>query len=93
MQSDIYSSVIARLSSAEGHLRAVNGMVESQIPSRIVLHQLRAVQGALKAVSKMIHGEYIEECLRILVTSDSPEESQQALDSLLELYNWSVSQK
>jgi DNA-binding FrmR family transcriptional regulator len=82
-----------RLLSAGGHLKAVTAMVDSKVSHRIVLHQLCAVQGALKAVSQMILKEYIEECLQILVTGNTPEESQEALDSLLVLYNWSFSQK
>ena len=82
-----------RLLTARGHLKAVTEMVDSNVPHKVVLHQLHAVQAALKAVSQMIIGENIEECFHILVTSKSSEESQKALDSLLVLYNLSFNQK
>ena len=93
MSDDKIIPINRRFLSAGGHLKAVTTMVESEVPHQIVLHQLHAVQGALKAISQMILEEYIEECFQVLVTSNSPEKSQQTLDSLLALYNWSFSQK
>ena len=85
MSDDKIIPINRRLLSAGGHLKAVTAMVESKVPHRIVLHQLHAVQGALKTVSQMILEEYIEECFQLLETGNSPEENQQALDSLLAL--------
>jgi uncharacterized protein len=42
-------ALLARLKSAEGHLHAVIGMVESGTPCEQVLHQLNAICGALRA--------------------------------------------
>ncbi len=93
MTENITIPINQRLLSAGGHLKAVTAMVESNVPHRIVLHQLHAVQAALKAVSQLIIEEYIKDCLHTIVTSKSSDESQDALDSLLGLYNMSFNQK
>lgn len=82
-----------RLLSAGGHLKAVTAMVESNVSPKIVLFQLYAVQGAIKAVTRILVEEYTEECLDVMISSASSEESREARDSLLALYNWSLYQK
>ena len=49
MKPDRQSEVIRRLRCAAGHLNAVIEMAEGGRPGEQVLHQLNAVQGALRA--------------------------------------------
>ncbi len=93
MSFDRTIPISRRLISAGGHLKAVTSMVESDVSRKDVLHQLYAVQGALKAVSQMILKEHIRECIEILVANNSPEEQREALDSMLVLYNWTFDHK
>lgn len=46
------TQLIRRLRSAQGHLQTVTGMVEAGEPCEQALHQLNAVQGALKAAAQ-----------------------------------------
>jgi DNA-binding FrmR family transcriptional regulator len=82
-----------RLLSAGGHLEAVTAMVDSNISAEIVVFQLYAIQGAIKAITQSISKEHIEECLEVLTSSSSEEESRKALDSLLSIYSWSITKK
>lgn len=81
-----------RLLSAGGHLKAVTAMVESNVGNEIVLFQLYAIQSAIKAISRILIEESMNEYFDALLSSRSLEESQQALDSLLSLYNRSINQ-
>ena len=87
------SQLIRRLRFAEGHLQAVTGMVESGEPCEQVLHQLNAVQGALKAAAKILLDEHIRDSELTIKLSDCPEERAQALDYLTMLYHWTFNRK
>ena len=81
-----------RLLSAGGHLKAVTAMVDSNVGNEIVVFQLYAIQNAIKAISRILVEESMNEYFEDLLESRSSEESQQALDSLLSLYNRSINQ-
>ena len=81
-----------RLLSARGHLKSVTAMVESNVGNEIVLFLLYAIQSAIKAISRILVEESMNEYFEALLSSRSLEESQQALDSILSLYNRSINQ-
>jgi len=87
------SHIIRRLRSAKGHLQAVTNMVESGEACKDVLHQLNAVQCALKAAAQMLLEEHLKESETIIKSSDSPEERELALDYLIMLYHWTFNHK
>lgn len=87
------SQITRRLRSAEGHLQAVTNMVETGESCDEVLHQLNAVQGALKAVAQILLEEQLQESETIIKYSDCPEEREQALDYLILLYQWTFNHK
>lgn len=90
MSLDNSAQIIRRLRSAEGHLQGVTAMVESGRACEDVLHQLTAVQGALKAVAQMLLVEHIKESETVIKFSDCPEEREQALNYLVSLYHWTL---
>lgn len=49
MQADEQAEIVRRLRSAGGHLEAIIGMLEAGEPCESILHQLGAVQAALRA--------------------------------------------
>lgn len=93
MPSDPHANTLRRLQSAAGHLNAVIQMVEHQAPCEEVLHQLGAVQGALKAVGCQILDEYIENSMEIVRENGTPEERSQALEKMLRLVQTQMSFK
>lgn len=54
----------ARLRCTESHIAAVRRMVEEDAPSAAVLLQLRAVQGSLRAVARLLLAEEIRRTAR-----------------------------
>ena len=93
MQADNTIVIVSRLRSAAGHLRAVTRMVENGAPCGEVLHQLNAVQGALRAVARELLAEHLVESERIIKDSDCPIERALAVDHLMEIYNWAICHK
>lgn len=81
------SVIVARLRSAEGHLRAITYMVESGEDCKDVLHQLNAVQGALSAVIRILLEDHLKANEAIIKNSTCAEERAQALDYLIMLYH------
>lgn len=93
MSLDMNTSIISRLRSAEGHLKAVTTMVETGESSEQVLHQLHAVQGALKAIAQLWFEQHIKETEAVIKFSECPEDREQALDYLTMLYQWTFNHK
>lgn len=60
MPNDPRADTLRRLHSAAGHLHAVIQMAENQAPCVEVLHQLSAVQGALRAAGCQLLGEQLQ---------------------------------
>lgn len=78
--------VIRRLRTTAGHLNAVISMIENNAPCHEVLHQLCAVQAALRATGCLLIDEQIQNSLAIIQNSNSPQERAQELECLLNLY-------
>lgn len=93
MSPDSNQALVARLRSAEGHLRAVTTMVENGAGCGEMLHQLNAVQGALSAIAREFLSERLAESERIIKHSNCPDERAQAMDQLMLLYHWAVDRK
>ncbi|NOX61879.1 MAG: metal-sensing transcriptional repressor [Chloroflexi bacterium] len=86
MRPELKADVLFRLKSTEGHLRGVRAMVANDRPSDEVLHQLRALQGALSAVHNLLLCDYLASELRISADGlhDTPEALKEALLALVE---------
>ena len=50
--------------SAEGHLRGIIVMVEAGADCQDILHEVRAVRGALDQFKRRLIDQYLHECLR-----------------------------
>ena len=70
-KSNTHSShpdILKRLRRAEGHLRTIIGMVESQRPCLDVAQQLQAVEKAICNAKKTYIHDHIDHCLEHTVT-------------------------
>ncbi len=86
MKPDQQPEIIRRLRCASGHLNAVIKMAEGNEPCEQVIHQLNAVQGALRAaMSRMIACE-IQTSKAIILDSASPIKRIAELKRLQSLY-------
>lgn len=86
MQADDNKDVLFRLHSASGHLNAVVQMVEEDQPCEEIMHQLLAVQAAIKATGHYLVKKQFEHSANILLTSDCEETRSSESVRLLNLY-------
>jgi DNA-binding FrmR family transcriptional regulator len=60
---ETHPDIVKRLKRAEGHLRNVIGMMESDRPCMEVVQQLHAVERAVAAAKKALVHDHIDHCL------------------------------
>ena len=75
-----------RLRCAEGHLRAVAGMIETDADCQAVLRQMLAVQGALGEVNRRLVKHYLDDCLPGDLQAAEPALRGRALEEVVALY-------
>ena len=86
MEPNPQADIIRRLRCAAGHLNAVIEMVESDQPCEQVLHQLNAVQSALRVTGTKIICCESEIIQTVILNSDSFTERSTELKRLQSLY-------
>lgn len=58
-----HSALIARLKRADGHLRAVIGMIEGGKPCLEIAQQMQAVEKAIANAKRALIHDHIDHCL------------------------------
>jgi len=86
MKPDQPSEIVRRLRCAAGHLNAVIEMAESGQPCEQVLHQINAVQAALRATMTRLLVCQSQSSETIILDSPSPKERLAELKRLQSLY-------
>ena len=88
MKPDQQSDIIRRLRCAAGHLNAVIEMTEAGQPCRVaqVLHQLNAVQAALRAAGTKLIICQAQASQTIILDGPSPKQRISELKRLQSLY-------
>ncbi len=80
MAQDMKSELIKRLKRIEGQTRGVQKMVEEDRNCAEILHQLTAINEAVRSASLMLAEEYAMECLQ---TSGKRGKSREAVSAML----------
>ena len=86
MKPDQQSDVIRRLRCAVGHLNAVIEMAEAGQPCEEVLHQLNAVQAALRVTGSKLLICQVQSSQAIILESPSSQQRTSELKRLQSLY-------
>ena len=86
MKPDQQSDIIRRLRCAAGHLNAVIEMTQAGQPCEQVLHQLNAVQAALRAAGARIVHCQVRSSQAIILKSPSSKQRLAELERLQSLY-------
>jgi len=86
MKPDQQADIIRRLRCAEGHLNAVIEMTEAGRPCEQVLHQLNAVQAALRMTGVKLIVCQAENSQAVILKSSSPNQRVAELKRLQFLY-------
>ena len=81
------AELLQRLQSANGHLQAVIAMVEAGEPCESVLHQLGAVQAALKCAGRALIQCQLEQSADSLLNDACQETQAQTVSRLSNLYS------
>ena len=71
--------ITTQLARVEGHVRSIKEMTEAGKPYVDVLHQLGAVQAALRKTAQMVVDDHVENCLHDAIERGK---GRQALDEL-----------
>lgn len=81
------TGLFRRLRSTNGHLQAIIAMVEAGEPCESVLHQLGAVQAALRCAGHSLIQCQLEQSAHSLLNSSFPKTRAQTVTSLSNLYS------
>jgi CsoR family transcriptional regulator, copper-sensing transcriptional repressor len=73
------ADVVNRLARIEGHVRAIKQMTEEGKPCADVLHQVAAVQAALRKVAQVVLEDHLDHCV---MDAAKAGEGQQVIDDL-----------
>ena len=82
----LQSDLILRLRSAEGHLRGIGRMVESDASCLDILHQVCAVRGALQEINRILIDHHLHNCLQFELGHSDPVVRERALISVINRY-------
>ena len=81
MAQDMKVELVKRLKRIEGQTRGVQKMVEEERGCTEILHQLSAINEAVRSVSRMLAEEYAMECIQ---TSSKRGKSREAVSAMLD---------
>ncbi len=87
-EAALKADLLQRLSSAEGHLRGIRGLVERGADCVDVVHQTLAVQAALRQITRLALRHHLEHCVRQRLTGEGgdPAAREQCLSEITALY-------
>ena len=81
MAQDAKGELIRRLKRIEGQTRGVQKMLEEERGCADILHQLSAINEAVRSVSRMLAEEYAMECMQ---TTSKRVKSREAVSAMLD---------
>ncbi len=80
------AQILARLRSAEGHLRGILRMVEDDRYCVDVLKQTKAVQRAIDRVNALVLDRHLNHCVSTAIRSGNPRERERVISELLDVF-------
>ena len=78
--------IVRRLRSVEGHVRGVERMVEDGEYCVDIVHQILAVQRALKKVGWLVLDRHLHTCVTSAIRGEEPSQRERVLDEILQLF-------
>lgn len=76
------SDLATRLNRIEGQVRGIKGMIEKDAYCDDILHQITAVQSALKSVSKLVLQGHLNSCVVERIQSGDKEIVDELLNTI-----------
>jgi DNA-binding FrmR family transcriptional regulator len=84
--------ILARLRTAEGHLRGIIRMVEDDAYCIDVIAQSKAVQRAIVKTNALLLERHLNHCVSAAIRSDDTHERERVITELLEVFDNGQSQ-
>lgn len=84
---DNKDSVRRRLRTIEGHVRAVDRMVDEDKYCIDIIHQTQAIKRALDRVEEELLNGHLNHCVTTAMRSDDPTEQERVVRELMDVYN------
>lgn len=78
--------ILRRLKSVEGHVRGVQRMVADDAYCIDVVHQILAIQRALKKVSGLVLDEHLHHCVTSAIRDADEANKEQVIGELLQVF-------
>jgi DNA-binding FrmR family transcriptional regulator len=78
--------ILNRFSYLEGHCGAIKRMVENERYCIDIIHQIEAVEAALKKVKEKILENHLNTCVTTAIKSENENQRKKVIKELLEVY-------
>lgn len=85
MDTQAKAKTLGRLRRVEGQVQGIQRMVEEDKACVDILLQLKAVQGAVEQVQKLVLGQHLESCVLEALRSGNVRDRQKKMDELLDV--------
>lgn len=89
MDDTAKKTITRRLSSATGHLKGIERMIDEDVYCIDVIRQIQAVQAALNKVSALILDNHLHTCVTTAIQGDNPEERERMLQEVTSVFEMS----
>lgn len=86
MDDTTKKTLIRRLSSASGHLKGIERMVEEDVYCIDVIRQIQAVQAALGKVSAMLLDNHLHTCVTTAIRGEDQDERERMLQEVTNVF-------
>ena len=78
--------IVNRLSYLEGHIRAIKKMVEEGRYCIEIIHQIEAVEAALKKVKEKVLENHLDTCVTTAIKGKDEKRRREVIKELMEVY-------
>ena len=88
MDSEHADMLVKRLKNAEGHLRGIQRMVESDAYCIDLIHQIEAVQKALDRIKSLIFERHLQTCVTTAIQGNDADERQRVFKEIMQVFDF-----
>ncbi len=80
-------TVLRRVKTISGHLKAVERMVEEDKYCIDIIHQTQAIKKALDKVEEELLSKHLEHCVTTALQGDNVSERERVIGELMDVFN------
>lgn len=80
--------LLKRLKNAEGHIRGIQRMIESDTYCIDIIHQIEAVQKSLDKVKSLILERHLRTCVTTAIQGNDADERQRVIREIMQVFDF-----